>query len=112
MQPKPMLTMSQIMKKLADKGITTEYRMNEAGEMKFGEEEKIYQPEDLKILKSYRFEGASDPADNSVLYLAADGGGNKGMIIDSYGADSNYPENFDDFIREIPVEEQDEYNFE
>jgi hypothetical protein len=29
--------------------------------------------------------------------------GNRGMIIDSYGADSNYPgEKFDEFLRNIP----------
>lgn len=112
MQPKPMLTMSQIMKKLADKGITAEYRMNEDGEMHYADEEKVYEPSDLKILKSYRFEGNSDPADNAVLYVAKSAEGNKGMIIDIYGADSNAPDSFDEFIRSIPVEEDEEYNFE
>jgi hypothetical protein len=37
-----------------------------------------------------------------VLYLVKDSG-NMGMIIDSYGADSNYPgEDFDKFLRAIP----------
>lgn len=112
MQPKPMLTMSQIMKKLADKGITAEFCMDDDGNMHFSDEEKTYEPADLKVLKSYRFEGASDPADNAVLYVAKSTDGKKGMIIDSYGADSNNPESFDDFIRNIPVEEDDEYNFE
>ena len=112
-QPKPMLTMSQIMKKLADKGITKEFRMNEHCEMRIVDEEKNYQPQELKILKSYRFEGDSNPDDNAVIYVAESNDGNKAMIIDSYGADSNYPgEAFDNFIREIPVEEKDEYNFE
>lgn len=112
-QPKPMLTMSQIMKKLADKGITEEFRMNENCEMKYNDNPRNYNPDELKILKSYRFEGDSNPGDNAVLYVAADNDGNRGMIIDSYGADSNYPgDKFDDFIRNIPVDEQDEYNFE
>ncbi len=112
MQPKPMLTMSQVMKKLADKGITAEFRMDEGGAMHYADDDKVYEPSELKILKSYRFEGASDPADNAVLYVAKSSDGNKGMIIDIYGADSNAPDSFDEFIREIPVEEEDEYNFE
>jgi hypothetical protein len=35
-----------------------------------------------------------------------------GMIIDSYGADSNYPgEEFDKFLRAITIDESDDYNF-
>lgn len=104
--------MSQIMKRLADKGITSEFRMDEGGTMRYTSDDAAYKAADMKILKSYRFEGNSDPADNAVLYVAKAANGNKGMIIDSYGPDSNYPESFDDFIREIPVEEEDEYNFE
>lgn len=112
-QPKPMLTMSQVMSKLAQRGISQEFRMNENCEMKYNDGERNYKPEDLKILRSYRFEGDSNPDDNAVLYVAQDTDGNKGIIIDSYGADSNYPgDKFDDFIREIPVEESEEYNFE
>ncbi|MDF0719080.1 hypothetical protein P0M11_03605 [Kaistella sp. PBT33-4] len=111
--PRPMLTMSQVMHKLMQKGVTQEFRMNEAGEMKLSSSEKVYQPGDLKILKSYRFEGFSNPEDNEVLYVAEDSDGHRGMIIDSYGADSNYPgDMFDSFIRDIPIEEQDEYDFE
>lgn len=113
MEQKPMLTLSQVMAKLAkDKGIHREFRMDENNEMKLQDSEKVYQPQDLKIVKSYRFEGESNPSDNAVLYVAQDNQGNKGIIIDSYGPDSNYPEQFDDFIREIPVEEQDEYDFD
>ena len=110
--PKPMLTMSQIMAKLAQQGITKEFRMNENGEMKLTDDPRSYKPQDLTILRTYRFEGDSNPDDNAVLYLVQDNSSNKGMIIDSYGADSNYPgEAFDDFIRNIPVDEKDEYNF-
>ncbi len=111
-QPKPMLTLSQVMARLAKKGIVKEFRMDEGTEMKYTDSDKVYQPADLQILKSYRFEGDSNPSDNAVLYVAQDKEGNKGMIIDSYGSDSNYPQEFDDFIRDIPVHEEDEYDFE
>ena len=105
-----MSTLSQVMNTMAKRGITKEFRMNENCEMKYENSEKNYRPEDLTIVKSYRFEGDSNPDDSAVLYIVSDNDGNKGMIIDSYGADSNYPgQEFDAFIRDIQIKESDEY---
>ncbi|MDR6921494.1 MULTISPECIES: hypothetical protein [Chryseobacterium] len=107
-----MTTLSQVMKTLSERGIHREFRMNENCEMKFENSDTIYKPSDLTILKTYRFEGDSNPDDSAVLYVVRDYAGNRGMIIDSYGADSNYPgEKFDEFLRDIPVQESEEYNF-
>ncbi|WP_435523906.1 hypothetical protein [Chryseobacterium indoltheticum] len=84
--------------------------MNEACEMKYETSEKNYLPHELTILKTYRFEGDSNPADNVVLYVVQADDKNFGIIIDSYGADSNYPgPEFDNFLREIPIQESEEY---
>ncbi|AZA78485.1 hypothetical protein EG347_13695 [Chryseobacterium sp. G0186] len=107
-----MTTLSQVMQKLSERGIQREFRMNEKSEMKFESSDKVYQPTELMILKTYRFEGDSNPDDNAVLYVIRDDAGNRGMIIDSYGADSNYSGGkFDEFLRNIPVLESDEFNF-
>ncbi|GAB0155850.1 hypothetical protein CHRYSEOSP005_11120 [Chryseobacterium sp. Alg-005] len=107
-----MTTLSQVMEKLSQRGITREFRMNESGEMKLENSGKNYLSSDLSILKTYRFEGDSNPDDNVVLYIVRDVDGNMGMIIDSYGADSNYPgHEFDAFLRDIPIHESDEFNF-
>lgn len=107
-----MTTLSQVMAKLAQRGVHREFRMNEKCEMKFENSDKVYQPSELTVLKTYRFEGDSNPDDNAVLYLVKDTAGNMGMIIDSYGADSNYPgEEFDQFLRAITIDESDDYNF-
>ncbi|RKS96693.1 hypothetical protein [Chryseobacterium defluvii] len=107
-----MTTLSQVMEKLSQRGITREFRMTESGKMKFENSGKDYQPSDLNILKTYRFEGDSNPDDSAVLYIVKDTEGNIGMIIDSYGADSNYPgHEFDAFLRDIPIQESDEFNF-
>ena len=111
--PKPMLTLSQVMEKLRQKGITEEIRMTEDKKFVISGTEKSYQPQDLKIIRTYRFEGASDPDDNVALYLVQDHNENKAMIIDSYGANSNYegPE-FDEFLKGIREEEQkEEFDF-
>jgi len=112
MIPKPMLTLSQVMEKLREKGITDEIRMTDDKKFVISGTEKSYRSEDLKIIRTYRFEGASDPADNMALYLVEDLYGNKAMIIDSYGADSNYDgREFDEFIKSLPTDEKEEYDF-
>jgi len=111
--PKPMLTLSQVMEKLRQRGITQEILMTDEKKFVLRDTNIIYNPEDLKIIRTYRFEGASDPGDNVALYLLQDVYGNKVMIIDSYGADSNYagPE-FDDFLKKIEEdEEKEEFDF-
>jgi hypothetical protein len=47
---------------------------------------KIYQPEDIKIVNFYRFEGESDPGDNIILYVIETNDGVKGTLVDGYGA--------------------------
>lgn len=111
--PKPMLTLSQVMEKLRQKGITEEIRMTDDKKFVISGTEKSYQPQDLKIIRTYRFEGASDPDDNIALYLVKDHYGNMAMVIDSYGFNSNYegPE-FDEFLKAIPEEEEkEEFDF-
>ena len=105
-----MTTLSQVMTTLAQRGIHREYRMDEEGKMKLDNSDHVYQPPNLTILRTYRFEGDSNPADNAVLYVVKDHEKNIGFILDSYGAESNYPgDQFDKFLREIPVEESEEY---
>ena len=65
-QKDDMNTLSQIMNKLTVKGYDNEFRWTENG---FCAKDKCYQPEDLTIVKTYRFEGVSDPSDMSILYL-------------------------------------------
>ena len=108
-----MKTLSEVMNILAARGISKEFCMNEKCEMKFEDSEKNYEPTELKIIRTYRFEGDSNPDDNAILYVIEANDGNKGIIIDSYGAESNYPgDKFDDFMRKVPVEESNEFNFD
>ena len=48
-------------------------------------------PEDFTIDEYYRFEGNSDPADNSIVYaISANDNSVKGVLVDAYGV---YAEN-------------------
>lgn len=108
-QPVEMNTLSQILEKLRQKGMDNEIRMSDHGKMQSANLNKIYKPEDLSIVKTYRFEGMSDPGDNAVLYLIEDQDKQIGYISDAYGtySDNNGPA-FDDFLKKIPVADRDE----
>ena len=46
----------------------------------------IYPAQELDVTAFYRFEGASDPGDNSILYAIETADGLKGLLVDAYGA--------------------------
>ena len=104
---KEMDTLSAVMEKLRLKKQDNEFRMLEKG---FGSGNgKYYEPNELKIIRTYRFEGDSNPADSSILYLIEANDGKIGYSLDAYGVYSNHDdERYDDFIRKIPMEERDE----
>eukprot|EP01133_Synstelium_polycarpum_P004681 gene4681-5467_t len=103
-----MNTLSQILEKLRQKGLDNEIKMTDHGKMQGVGQNKIYNPDDLTIIKTYRFEGDSDPADNSVLYLLEDKEGQIGYILDAYGMYSSQEiAGFDDFLKKIPTADRD-----
>lgn len=109
MQTKPgtMTTLSTVLNKLKAQGMDNEFVITKNG---FTPGNGVYyRPEDLTIIKTYRFEGESDPADSSIVYIIQTHDGLRGYSIDAYGAYSTHDElNYDDFIKKIPVEEREE----
>lgn len=65
----------------------------------------IYNPQDITISDFYRFEGLSDPQDNSILYLIETNDGKKGTLIDAYGPDADAK--ISSFIRQVEVIQKD-----
>lgn len=103
-----MATLSQILEKLRLKKMDNEFRL-EDGCLSAGKGKK-YNAEDLTIIKTFRFEGESDPSDSSILYIIEAKDGLIGYSLDAYGVYSNHEdeEGYDNFIRKINVEERDE----
>jgi hypothetical protein len=101
-----MRTLSQVLEKLRLKRHDNEFVMIE-GFFVTGNG-KQYKPEDLTIIKTYRFEGESDPGDSSILYVIEALDGLTGYSIDAYGVYSNHDLEYDDFIRKIHVQDRDE----
>jgi len=96
-----MTTLTSVMENLRLKNHDHEFIMT--GEGFTANHQKFYQPTELIICRTYRFEGQSDPGDSVILYLIEANDGLIGYSLDSYGAYSNNPEGYDDFIKEIPV---------
>jgi hypothetical protein len=53
------------------------------------DEKKEFNPNQVQISSFYRFEGESDPGDNSILYAIETVSGEKGIIVNSYGPTSD-----------------------
>lgn len=49
-------------------------------------EKQYFSPHEVSVEDYYRFEGASDPDENSILYLIRLDNGKRGVLINSYGA--------------------------
>ena len=98
-----MVTLSQVLGQLHEKGWDHEFHYSPKGF--YLEEKHFYDPATLEIIKTYRFEGESNPSDSSVLYIIRTREGRVGYIIDAYGMYSNHEDDaaFNDFIHKIPV---------
>ena len=94
-----MKTLVSCINSLTSEGYETQFKFIKGEGLKSLVTEKIYRPEDLKITNFYRFEGESDPADNSILYAIETYTGEKGTLSDAYGAYSDA--NISAFIKEV-----------
>lgn len=63
-----------------------------------------YRPDELVITEVYRFEGISDPNDNSVVYAIESIDGIKGLLIDAYGAYADESKN--EFLKNVAVKKR------
>jgi len=79
-----MKTLASCTNKLVLDGFTEDFKITDKGLLGL-RNEKHYQPADVEVVNFFRFEGASDPADNSILYALHTSDGVKGTLIDAYG---------------------------
>jgi hypothetical protein len=79
-----MKTLVSCINSLVRSGFTEDYKII-GGRLKALKRDRIYAPEEVKVVNFYRFEGESDPADNSILYAIETSDGSKGTLVDAYG---------------------------
>jgi hypothetical protein len=107
-RPTFMTPLSKVMERLRVRKYDQEFKWTSQGfTINRG---KFYQPQDLLIVRVYRFEGESDPADESILYVIQAYDGLIGFSLDMYGIYSNHQdeEGYDEFMRRIPVADRPE----
>ncbi|MCW3093536.1 MAG: hypothetical protein JWP81_4605 [Ferruginibacter sp.] len=78
-------TLVECHKKMMDDGYKEDFTI-EDGRLKCVSSERSYQATDISIKNFFRFEGQSDPDDNSIMYVIETNDGTKGTLIDAYGA--------------------------
>jgi hypothetical protein len=79
-----MTTLVSCTNRLTQEGFTENFVPKKTG-IEAPSSGKLYVPSEVKIVNFYRFEGESDPADNSVVYAIEAADGTKGLLIDAYG---------------------------
>ncbi len=100
--PRNYLTMLDAVNALRERGYTFDFEFENACLYCKLISDK-FQSDDLKITEYYRFEGMSDPDDNSIVYAIESNQGHKGTLVDAYGAYAD--EHKAAFIKDIPVED-------
>ena len=94
-------TLSEALNALKKVGYTEDFIAEEKN-LSILRNKKKYQPEDLKIVRSFRFEGMSNPSDSSELFAIIANDGVKGTLVMAYGA--KHSQNTDLILRINKVE--------
>ena len=93
-----MASLALCMNKIVLDGYVDTYKVTEQG-LHSAKEDKYYSPEEVRVINFFRFEGQSDPADNTILYQIETTSGGKGSLVDAYGAYSDAGVN--DFMQQV-----------
>tara|TARA_R110002049_G_scaffold151160_1_gene314716 strand:- start:31732 stop:32088 length:357 start_codon:yes stop_codon:yes gene_type:complete len=89
------------LKLYTDKGFTENFRV-ENDKLIASIKDSEYSPEQVNIVAEHRYEGMSNPSDQSILYVIKTVDDCKGTIINSYGPTANLE--IHEFIESIPEE--------
>lgn len=81
-----MKNLSSCTNRMKEEGYREDFQVIEDGVMTTFDHSKRYKPEHVTIVSFYRFEGPSDPGDNTILYVIETNDGTKGTLTDGYGA--------------------------
>jgi len=80
--------MTEAIQELRKRGFTANFEFLDQ-EFRDVDSEKIFTADELSIVEHYRFEGASDPEDMSVVYAIESHDGTRGIIADAFGVYAN-----------------------
>jgi hypothetical protein len=86
--PAYMKTLNQCLEDLVAKGYTDDFKV-ENEKLTSQKTEKTFEAEQVRIADFFRFEGPSNPDDNTILYAIETSDGLKGTLVEAYGAYSD-----------------------
>lgn len=82
-------TLVEALDGLKKRGYTLDFNLTN-GVLHNSEENIVLHPDDFNITEIHRFEGMSDPGDNSIVYgITSDKYGIKGVFVNAYGVYSD-----------------------
>lgn len=96
-------TLSAATQSLKARGYNYEFSVDEAFMLIDAHDPALrYGPHEIHVDEFQRFEGPSDPADMTVIYALATPSGQKGILIDAFGPNSD--EQIDGFVKGLRLE--------
>ncbi|MFD2828661.1 hypothetical protein DSM03_10135 [Leeuwenhoekiella aestuarii] len=78
-------SLSKAIEDLQSKGYDTDFNLVDDG-VESKAHKKTWTAGQIEVEDAMRFEGMTDPGDNSVLYVINTHSGEKGLLVDAYGA--------------------------
>lgn len=103
--PDKMRTLTEVLKAISAEGFSEEFIVRDGG---LYLKDRKYAPDELAVVKFYRFEGASNPDDMSIIYSIMTCDGHKGVIIDAFGTYSD--PDIDALIKNIYLSQESKKN--
>lgn len=81
-------TLTEALNDLSKRGFTIDFNMH-SDSVYCRALDRSFMPDEFSITEFHRFEGASDPGDQSIVYAIETNDGYKGVLVDAYGAYSD-----------------------
>ena len=91
----------EFLTKYQEKGYKNNFRVEDNKLIASGSK-NIYNSSEVNIVAEHRFEGMSNPSDNSILYVLKTNDETKGTILNGYGPSANL--DVHEFLDSIPDE--------
>ncbi len=82
-------SLSVAIEQLQNEGYTEDFNLVEDGILSKGLKQQ-WKAGDCEVVQYFRFEGMTDPGDNSILYAIKTADGKKGLLVDNYSAAGTY----------------------
>jgi hypothetical protein len=70
-------------------GYTDDFRPTVKG-LESKKTNRVYKPQEIRVVNFFRFEGNTNPADNAIMYIIETIDGVKGTLVNSYRPDNQF----------------------